>query len=222
VPAVVGTAEGAAVTDSEQRLAPPGWYVDPSGSGHRRWWNGLAWTHYMEGDAPPQGMVSGPVAQPLIPSNVTLNPWPIWLLVLLPAIATAQLLTIDFEGFFRETLLASQSGAPARLLLPPGYLFAQVLGWVLYLGGVALAFLDWWMLKQRGVVRPFFWAWSFLPPLVYLIGRTVVLRRRATRGQGPLWTYLLVSLVSGAIGGYFVANALLNVLTDYAAAYSQT
>lgn len=210
------------MTDSEQRLAPPGWYLDPSGSGHRRWWNGLAWTHYMDGHAPPQGTVSGPISQPLIPSNISLNPWPAWLLVLLPLVSTAQLLMIDFEGLFRDSLIASESGAGAPLLLPPGLLVGQVLSWVLYGAAVVLAFLDHRMLQQRGVVRPFHWAWSFLGTLVYLIGRTVVLRRRATRGQSPLWSYLLVSLVSGAIGGYIVANAVMNVIADYAASYTQT
>lgn len=210
------------MTDSEQRLAQPGWYLDPSGSGHRRWWNGLAWTHYMDGDLPPQGMVSGPVSQPLIPSNISLNPWPVWLLVLVPLLAIAPLLTIDLEGFFRDALIASQSGVAPHVLLPPGMLLAQSFGWALYAASVAFALLDWWILRQRGVVRPFHWAWAFLMTLVYLIGRTVVLRRRAGRGQSPLWSYLLLSVLSGVISGYIITNALFTVISEYAAAYSQT
>jgi hypothetical protein len=37
--------------------------------------------------------------------------------------------------------------------------------------------LDWRRLRNAGVVRPFHWAWIFLGPTVYVIGRTVVLRK---------------------------------------------
>jgi hypothetical protein len=35
------------------RLAPPGWYTDPSGIGPLRWWDGAAWTeHVWSGGSP--------------------------------------------------------------------------------------------------------------------------------------------------------------------------
>src|SRR5206468_9638315 len=58
---------------------------------------------------------------------------------------------------------------------------------------VVLAFLDRRILLRRGIVRPFHWVWSVLP-LVYLIGRSVVLRRRVGRGSAPLWVSLLLSV----------------------------
>ena len=36
----------------DQPLPPPGFYPDPSGSGHQRWWDGTAWTQHLAPVAP--------------------------------------------------------------------------------------------------------------------------------------------------------------------------
>ncbi|NIJ04501.1 hypothetical protein [Frigoribacterium faeni] len=68
--------------------------------------------------------------------------------------------------------------------------------------GVALVVLSWLdrrTLRQRGVERPFHWAWSILGVLIYLIGRSVVVRRRVGGSAAPLWLFLGLSVLGGAI-----------------------
>lgn len=184
-------------------LAAPGWYRDPSGSGRRRWWNGLAWTDYMDDDLVLQGVPNGAVIQPMILSSVNLNPWPIWVFALLPLASLAPLLFVDYAQLLRDLTTAYLSGtSSARIQL--GLLPLSLINYAIVLGAYALtvgmAAVDYYLLRHRiGVVRPFHWAWAFLAfltGLVYLVGRAVVIRRRTGQGaRWPVWVYLLVSVV---------------------------
>ena len=78
----------------------------------------------------------------------------------------------------------------------PGYLLQQGLSLLLYGLSVLFAFLDRRVLLQRGFDRPFHWAWTFLGGIVYIIGRSVIVRRRSGRGLLPIWVYIAVFVVS--------------------------
>ena len=66
-----------------------------------------------------------------------------------------------------------------------------------YLIVIGLAFFDYRMLKNQGVERPAHWAWAFLvAPYVYVIGRSVVVKRVTGGGLLPLWIFLGVVAVS--------------------------
>ena len=68
---------------------------------------------------------------------------------------------------------------------------------VIYAAEVVFAFLDYRQLKKAGVQRPFHWAWAFLAaPYVYVIGRSVVVKRVTGGGLLPLWIFLGVVAVS--------------------------
>ena len=92
-------------------------------------------------------------------------------------------------------------------LLAPGstgvqqgdYTLAMVVSLVVGIGLVVLSWLDRRTLRARGVERPFHWAWSILSVLIYLIGRSVVLRRRVGGSAAPLWLFLGLSVLGGAV-----------------------
>lgn len=204
------------MSTSATQLAPPGWYRDPSGTGRRRWWNGLAWTDYMDDDLVMQGAVHGAVIQPMIPSSTSLNPWPIWALAVLPLASLVPLLLTDYGQLFREVFRAYMAGASTQsvqLGLLPLSLLNYAFGLGVYVLAVVLSYLDHRMLSGRvGVVRPFHWAWSFLLPLVYFIGRAVVLRRRTGQSaRGPVWMYVLISIVVGFAPAIRITAAMSEV-----------
>ncbi|HAQ9640229.1 TPA: hypothetical protein IYE67_003168, partial [Enterococcus faecium] len=62
-------------------------------------------------------------------------------------------------------------------------------------------------LRDRGVDRPFPWAWALLGPLVYLIGRSVVVRRRVGGSAAPLWLYLGLTVLGFAIAMIVVVSS---------------
>jgi len=92
-------------------------------------------------------------------------------------------------------------------LLAPGstgvqqgdYTLAMVVSLVVGIGLVVLSWLDRRTLRARGVERPFHWGWSILSVLIYLIGRSVVLRRRVGGSAAPLWLFLGLSVLGGAV-----------------------
>lgn len=79
-----------------------------------------------------------------------------------------------------------------------------ILGWASVAVVAWFAALDARALRQRGFVRPFHGAWSLLTPLVYVIGRHVVIRRRGGSGSAPL----IATIVSQA-AVFIGANVLL-------------
>nr|WP_228513981.1 DUF2510 domain-containing protein [Frondihabitans sp. VKM Ac-2883] len=75
----------------------------------------------------------------------------------------------------------------------------SILGLLIAAATVVLAYFDWKALQRQGVVRPFHWAWSFFAlftPLVYIIGRSVVVHRRSGRGLLPLWISIAIVVIN--------------------------
>jgi len=201
-------------------LTPAGWYLDPAGTPRSRWWDGTQWTdHYAApaGQVQPQQQAYGQqpqqaygqqqygqqpaqpygVAAPVLraPEGTPPNNIFIWIfsaLLILPIIAFA---TWDFGGMMTRSLDATMQNpsdpyASLAMYTDPGYLIILAVSFIYWAGGVLLAFLDYRALKAVGVPRPFHWAWTFLSSLVYIIGRTVIVKRRTGGGLGPLWVYI--------------------------------
>jgi len=199
------------MTDDGRSVLPaPGWYIDPE-SGARRWWNGIAWANRADERHALSAATVGLIRQPALPTSTSVSPWPVWGIVILPLLAAAPIVLTDLKEYARAVLAATAAHAVAPL--PPGFVAAQLLGLVTFVAAIVLASLDRRILIRRGVVRPFHWAWSVVP-LVYLIGRAVVLRRRVGRGSAPVWVYLLLSVGVGVVEGILVTASVASAIAE--------
>ena len=167
---------------------PPGWYPDPHGGPTARWWDGIQWTGHL--------MPLQPAEPPKAPEGTNTNTVWIWLVALLPLLGIASLFLIDFSGYLTATLQNPNSPAAVSSLFTPGYVLSIVLGWGGAIATVVAGYLDYRVLRARGVPQPFHWAFGFLvlasAGIVYPIGRSVVVRRRAGGSMAPMYVAIAV------------------------------
>jgi hypothetical protein len=138
---------------------------------------------------------------PKAPEGAKIYNWHIWAIVLLPIISlivsvvTFNSLEPALERYITEA--QNYSGTtPPQFHYPAGYYVSLVVGLVIYLVTALLAYFDNRALAKAGVARPFHWAWAFLTNYVYVIGRSVVVRRRSGRGLWPIWALAAVVVLS--------------------------
>lgn len=202
---------------------PPGWYPDPAGSPQQRWWDGVQWTAQLTGPTVPVPQPQyAPAASLRAPDGT--NPSTVWIWLVVATHAAQGLIVIPFliqisgafPQFFAYSLEHSGSAdsmnGPAvfQELMPifsgvfGASLFYTVLGWVTLALSIVFSYLDWRELERRGLPKPFHWAYAFFAftgagILVYVIGRSVVARRRTGTGVAPMWVTIAITAV-GIIG----------------------
>ena len=215
------------MTDDNSTTPAAGWYPDPAGTPRTRWWDGTRWTENYSAPAAqtaatPWSTPSGPGSQAPAAAGSAQSAYPamqpygaapalkapegtspstpfIWLLAVLPivtlALSVVQLATIDS---LVESALAD-SGSSYTPLDITNYGVSLLIA----AATVILAFFDARTLAARGVPRPFHWAWSFFALLgapVYMIGRSVVVRRRVGSGLAPMFVNLSLILTGFILG----------------------
>lgn len=173
---------------------PPGWYPDPSGRHGTRWWDGAGWTEHA-------GPPTSQMPRPRLPDETSTTTVSVWVLALLPLVSLP--VTFLYQPHVRYTVLdpgGFRTVDPSSVYTA-GYFLLQAFTLLVYAAGVVLAFLDHRALRRRGVVRPFPWPWAFLAPVVYLIGRYVVVRKVAPgRSTWPLWVGIALVAVGFVVG----------------------
>ncbi|MFF2372253.1 DUF2510 domain-containing protein [Agromyces sp. NPDC058110] len=201
--------------------APAGWYPDPSGAPAQRWWDGAAWTEH----SAPGATTLRPYGEHLVAEQVpadtpTSTPW-IWLIIVLPVLATLPLLGLDLTGYLIDSI--TDPLAQVRMYLDPWYLGTLALSWSAYGLGVWFAALDRAELRRRGFGRQFHWAWAFLSSLVYVIGRSVVVRRQAGRGTAPMhvaiWTSVAL-FIAMMVWAIVMTAQFVQATMEYAGTYA--
>jgi hypothetical protein len=193
------------VSDLRGQGAPtPGWYADPTGLAGVRWWDGGQWTAHT---APLPATAPGApgAGRPLLPETTPVYTPFIWLVTLLPLVSAVTI------WFYRPAIPSPSTGLryPGSYVtdtFTPGYFLILGTGVVVYAISVVFAYLDHRELARRGVVRPFHWAWEFLSPIVYVIGRSVIVRSVAKpRGLAPIWTLIAVFVVNIVVSSVWSA-----------------
>jgi hypothetical protein len=189
---------------TDTHTAPAGWYPQPDGSGGQRWWDGARWTeHTSPLAAPAAAPTPTPAraaalpqydarAQPRVRAGTPVDtPW-IWLIVALPLLPLIPLFLWDLDGYVLRSM--TDPMAQLAIYLDPWYLTGIALGWAAYGVMVWFAYLDVKALRALGYPRQFHWAWTFLSSLVYVIGRSVVVKRQAGRGMAPMWVVIALNV----------------------------
>lgn len=147
-----------------------GWYADPAGLPQQRWWDGERWTEHLhdpERNAYGDDNAFG-AAGVAGPRASVFNNF-IWAIALFPVVSF---------------LALTSAGTTSPLL-----------GYGISICSVVLAFLDRGQLERDGMERPFHWAWALLSPGVYVVGRSLIVRRRTGASLAPMWVWAAIMLV---------------------------
>lgn len=148
----------------------------------------------------PSGQMPVPVAATA--PEVT-RPGTVWFWLLAIGVPLLQMLELIPGAIFFNQLVSSDTD-PSNLVsaaFSPAYLVLTLSGWFIAAVCVVFAVLDWRDLRHRGIQKPFHWAWSFFVlvigwPAVYMIGRSVIVRRRTGAGLAALWVFVALQVVA--------------------------
>ncbi|HEY2642485.1 MAG TPA: DUF2510 domain-containing protein, partial [Galbitalea sp.] len=177
----------------------------------QRYWDGTAWTEHTYDPTPP----------PLRAPEGT-NPNTVWMWLLSIGGPLATIAIVAFEFFWIGSLSTTDFSDPAATysaIYTPTYYLLIACGWILYAALVVVGWLDYRRLRALSVPKPFHWAWSFLSSVVYVIGRSVVVKRRTGTGLAPLWVFVALEvttfIVAIVVGILLVAAIIQNVANAY-------
>ncbi|RZT58202.1 hypothetical protein EV140_2445 [Microcella alkaliphila] len=126
----------------------------------------------------------------------------IWLLALAPLISIWSAVTLDVDAVIELVNVAIEATPDGAVTTnpttaPPAT--GNGTGLVLWLAGIGVAVLDWRALRDRQIDRPFPWFWAIASGFVYVIGRSIVVRRRSGTGLAPMWATIALQALLIAI-----------------------
>ncbi|WP_035874123.1 DUF2510 domain-containing protein [Cryobacterium sp. MLB-32] len=188
------------MTDSAgNTLHEKGWYPDPSGAPGLRWWDGAQWTEHQHD---PSLEVYG-VTPPLVAGSGTrVNNALLWTIVLLPILSLLAMSQFDMTTYLMNTL---STDAP---MIDATYTLIQILSFGIYVASILLAFFDRRRLSRLGLARPFHWAWTFLYSGIYVIGRSVIVRRRVGGTLTAVWVWVAIVLLGVIVSATKISTAM--------------
>jgi len=167
------------------------------------------------GQQPAYGQTYAP-ARPRLADGARIYNAYIWLVVALPFLSVVLLPFYQPHFDFVTSANGYTTYANPLAMFGPMYFVIVGVGFLTYALSVVFAWLDYRELERVGVVRPFHWAWTFLSGLVYVIGRSVIVRRVAPgRGLVPIWVtiglYVLSLIISFAWGISLVSSMMHSI-----------
>jgi Protein of unknown function (DUF2510) len=226
VAATVPPVEGApAAVAPVAAVAAAGWYPVAPGSAQQRWWDGTRWTDHVYDPATAVPAAATTVATAPLRAAEGVKPGTVWFWLIAVGAPVLQILELIPTSFWFNSVLGANFEDPTAVLgaeFNPAYAILLLSGFLLYAYCIVFAALDWRALRARGVPRPFHWAWSFLVlvvsfPIVYVIGRTVVARRRTGSGMAPLWVFVgleVAAFITNVVFGIYVFIQFVTLFGD--------
>lgn len=203
---------------------PAGWYPDPSGTEQQRWWNGVSWGDQFAPNAAPVASalptaqpysVNATYAVPTAPAGTQpYTPW-IWLLAVLPAIGILTSVVTIFTTNVDD--LTGSASATNPFAYTPAEIISSLLGWVVIGLAILFGILDHRELRRRGVEQPFHWAFIFFNIIgapVYMIGRSIVMRRRVGSGLAPMILNVALIVVGFIVGIAFAGSLFFQIFNS--------
>jgi hypothetical protein len=155
-----------------------------------------------------------PVQRTLISKETPVyNPF-IWAIVLLPLLVILLLLTWQPDFHYVTTRQGAPTLDPGSFF-SPGFILTQISSVVVWGLSVLFAYMDQQRLERSGVIRPFHWAWALLSGTVYVIGRSVIVRKVAPgRGLAPIWVLIGTVVVSFIVTGIWFSNFMAQLYSQ--------
>lgn len=139
---------------------------------------------------------------PSAPGVSTDTPWA-YLAIVASFLPVLSVFFIDWDGFLVASLapVYSEAQMAQEMVGVVGQsLLISVFGYAMIALSIVFSWLDWRELKRRGIARPFHWAYAFFALLVsitvYIIGRTVVVKRETGKGMTVLWAWIASVVVA--------------------------
>ncbi|OUE20328.1 hypothetical protein BFL36_11740 [Clavibacter michiganensis] len=207
-------ASGAGERPAESATAPAASHVPPVASPPAYAQQPYSQQPYAQQPYSPAGY-RAPTPPPKVPASTSPWTWAIWVLAALPVISIVISLSVDY----RSVMDPSPRGlSPEAAVTSALVNFVQFLLWG---ATVVLAFLDWRDLTRRGIVKPFHWAWAFIPVSggVYLIGRSIIARRRIEGAPAsaltPIWVWVGLNALGAVIAIAKGVEVFLDVMQRY-------
>ena len=208
-PAPFAPVEPAAVVPATA-TAPAGWYQVSPGSATQRYWDGSAWTEHIHDPAAAAAAATATAApaaaQPAHGHRAALkapegtSATTVWFWLTVGSFAISIAYWIVTQIYFQSQIASNDfKGDPATA--DTLFNVSVLLGVVSVAAFVVFPVFDWLALRKRGVPKPFNWAWSLFAillssPIVYVIGRTVVIKRRTGKGLAPLWVFIALQVIT--------------------------
>ncbi len=192
-----------------------GWYPDPAGSTHLRWWDGLDWTtHLLDPANPPKPAVT-PAATSTVeqPFYRPMQRAPIYETAPEPSFSAGSTTTLAVWviAVFPFLYYAADWAIIAMTNSLDPFPFG-VVSLVVFVVIWSMALWDHAVLRSRGVPTASV-LWMLLSPIGYLIARRVRLKAVGIRADAP-GNVFVISLVAGVALSFVVAGPIVGRMLD--------